>query len=194
MLTYHLQVVLHYSPLRAGLAFLPMVAANSASGYAIGARLMPRVSARVLIPAGLVVAASGLALLSQLNPASGYLTTIMPAEVLVGVGMGSVFPPAFGLATSGVAQRDAGVAAAVANTAAQVGGSLGTAGLNTIAITATAGYLATRRPSATTGVAGLVHGYATATAWAAVLLAGAALLAAVVIPTRRQAPSTSKEG
>ncbi|GAA1980439.1 MFS transporter [Catenulispora subtropica] len=174
MLTYHLQVVLHYSPARAGAAVLPMALANAVSGYQLGNRLMPRVPARVLIAAGLLVAASGLLLITRLTPDSGYLTPILPAELLVGAGMGTLFPPAFQLAIRGATQRDAGVTSAVVNAATQVGGSVGTAVLNSLAVSATAAFLTAHAPGPSAHQAALVHGYATAIAWAAGLLTAAA--------------------
>lgn len=181
LLTYHFQVVLHYPPLRAGLAFLPLTAAVSASAYAIASRALPHVPARTLIVPGLLVAAGGLALLSRLHPSSGYLGVILPAQLLLGLGIGCVVTPAISVATTGVPPREAGVAAAVANTAMQIGGSLGTAVLNTVAVAATTTYLAGHRQPP--GAAGLVHGYTTATAVAAVLLAVVALVAWATIRT-----------
>ena len=78
MLTYHFQVVLGWSPLRTGLAFLPMTLAVAASSYGIASRLMDRLPARTLVAPGLLVAAAGLALLTRLDPSSGYLTLILP--------------------------------------------------------------------------------------------------------------------
>lgn len=193
MLTYHLQVVLHYSPVRAGLAVLPMTLANALSGYQLGNRLMPRLPPRILIAGGLLVAAAGLALITQLTPNSGYLMTILPAQVLIGTGMGALFPPAFQLAIHGVSQQDAGVASAVINAATQVGSSIGTAILNTIAVTATATYLATHRTAPSLHRAALVHGYATATAWATGLLAAMAVLVYLLIPPPRPQPTKRKQ-
>ncbi len=177
MLTYHFQVVLGYSPVRTGLAFLPMTLAVAGSSYGIASRLMDTVAPRVLVAPGLLVAAAGLGLLTQLTPSSGYLTTILPAEVLVGLGIGCVFTPSIGVATSGVDPRLAGVAAATANTAMQIGSSVGTAVLNTIAVDATRDFVG--HPTAA-----LVHGFATATGGAALaLVAGAVLVAAFLRPT-----------
>ena len=78
MLTYHFQVVLHWSPLRAGLAFLPLAAAVSASAYGLASRLLPRVAPRTLIVPGLLVAATGLALLTRIDASSGYLSLFLP--------------------------------------------------------------------------------------------------------------------
>jgi EmrB/QacA subfamily drug resistance transporter len=185
LLTYHLQVVLHYSPVRAGLAVLPLTVANSLSGYQLGSRLLPRVAPRVLMAGGLLVAASGLAVLTRLDPHSAYLTSILPAEVLMGAGMGALFPPAFSLAIRGVTQRDAGVASAVIGTATQIGSSVGTAVLNTIAVSSTAAYLASHAAGPGRAVAALVHGYAEATAWSAALLATMAVIVFVLVNAPR---------
>src|SRR3954449_8512421 len=145
VLTYDLQVVRGYSPLQAGLAFLPLTVCVSASGYGLDSRAAPRVPARTLIVPGLLVAAAGLAWLTVAPAGSGYLAAVLPAQLLLGAGMGCVFTPSISVATSGVDGRDAGVAAAVANTAMQIGGSLGTAVLNTIAVTATAAFATAAR-------------------------------------------------
>lgn len=189
LLTYDFQVVLGYSPVRAGLAFLPLSATVLVSSGAIGSRLLPRVPPRLLMAPGLLVAAAGMLVLTQLTADASYVTRILPAEVLLGLGMGVVFVPAFNVATYGVDPREAGVASAAVNTAQQIGGSIGTALLNTIAASATSGYLAT---NATSHVAGLVHGYDVATGWAAGILAGCALLAGVLINAGR--PTTMVNG
>jgi len=184
MLTYHFQVVLGYSPVRTGLAFLPMTLAVAFSSYGLASRLMDRLPARLLVAPGLLVAAAGLALLTTLDPSSSYVGTILPAEVLVGAGIGCVFTPSIGVVTKGVDPRQAGIAAATANTAMQIGSSVGTAVLNTIAVAATRDY--DGGP-----VEALVHGFATATGVAAVaLVAGAALVALAM----REAPMTGSEG
>lgn len=186
MLTYHFQTVLGYTPVRAGLAFLPLSAAVSGSGYAVAGRIMPHVRPWTLMVPGLLLAAAGLALLSTLDTGSGYLGLVLPAEILLGAGMGCVFTPAINVVTSGVDPRDAGVAAAVANTAMQIGGSIGVAVLNTVAVTATRHYV-TGHPSARSADA-LVHGFGHAAGWAAVLLAGAAAVALVTVRTASSAP------
>jgi EmrB/QacA subfamily drug resistance transporter len=170
MLTYYLQAVRGFSPMQTGIAFLPLTVTVSASAYGIASRFLPKVAPRLLVVPGLLVAASGLWLLAQVGPDSGYGTVVLPAELLVGLGIGCVFTPSISVATSGVDPRSAGVAAAVANTAMQVGGSVGTAVLNTIAVTVTAAYLAVHGTDHVATTAGLVHGYAAATGWAALLL------------------------
>jgi EmrB/QacA subfamily drug resistance transporter len=181
LLTYEFQVVLGYSPVRAGLAFLPLSAVVLASSGGIASRLVPRVAPRLLIVPGLLVAAAGMMVLSRLHVGATYAADILPAEVLLGLGMGCIFVPAFNLATLGVAPREAGVASATVTTAQQVGGSVGTAFLNTVAAGATASALVAHGASHLTRTAALVHGYSVATTWAAGILAAAALLAAALI-------------
>ncbi|GDY28839.1 MFS transporter [Gandjariella thermophila] len=179
-LTYYLQVVLGYSALRAGLAFLPLSAAVLASSQAVS-RALPRVPPRALIVPGLLVAAAAMVMVSRLTMASGYLTGVLPAEIVLGLGIGCVFVPAMSTATQRVPPRDAGVAAAVVNTAQQVGGSIGVAVLNTVAATATAGYLAAHPSAGAAHLGGLLHGYTVAAGYAAGLLTVAAMLAAALI-------------
>jgi EmrB/QacA subfamily drug resistance transporter len=188
-LTYDFQVVLRYSPVRAGLAFLPMSAAVMAGSTGIASRLLPRVPPRALIAPGLLAAAAACAWLTRLHPGSAYLTHALPAEVLAGLGMGLAFVPAFSLATQGVAPREAGIASAMVNAANQVGGSVGTAVLNTIAASATAGYLAAHAGGPATAALALLHGFSVAIGWGAGILAAAALIAAVLIDAGRPSHS-----
>ncbi|MGW0199796.1 hypothetical protein ACWDX9_41025, partial [Nonomuraea sp. NPDC003201] len=95
-----------YSPFQAGLAFLPMTLAVAASAFGIASPLLPRVPARLLIVPGLLVTATGLLLLTGLTPESDYLTMIVPAEVLLGGGIGCVITPGFSVVTQGVDRRD----------------------------------------------------------------------------------------
>ncbi len=176
-LTYYMQLVLGFSPLQAGLAFLPITVASQAGSWLIAARLMPRVPPRLLMAPGALVAAAGMALLTQLTAHSGYLTLVLPAELLLGLGISCLMVPAFSLATHGVDSHQAGVAAAAVNTSNQVGGSLGTAVLNTIAASATAAFAGHDR------VAALVHGYATGAGWASAILVAGAVLTALLVST-----------
>jgi MFS family permease len=177
-ITYYLQVVLHYSPLQAGLAFLPMTVASQAGSWLIASRLMPRVPPRVLMAPGAFVAGAGMALLTLLNVNSGYVTQVLPAEILLGLGVACVMVPAFSTATQGVDHREAGIASAAVNTAQQIGGSLGTALLNTIAASATIGFVGAHSEA-------LVHGYSVATMWGTAILILGALVAALLITAPR---------
>jgi EmrB/QacA subfamily drug resistance transporter len=179
-LTYYLQAVLHYSPLQAGLAFLPITVASQSASWLIARRLMPRVPPRALIVSGALVAAAGLALLTQLHVDTGYATVVLPAELLLGAGLSIMMVPAFSTATRGVEPRQAGVASAVVNATQQVGASLGTAVLNSIAVAATAAYEGPRAVA-------VVHGFAQATAVGAGIMLVAALVAGVLINAPRPA-------
>jgi EmrB/QacA subfamily drug resistance transporter len=183
-LTYYLQVVKGYSPVKTGFAFLPMVAGMITGSTQIGARLMTRVPARLLMGPGFLLASIGMLLLTQLEIDSSYGTLLLPAMLLLGLGMGTAFMPAMSLATQGVQPRDAGVASAMVNTSQQVGGAIGTALLNTIAASATTSYIkdhiaaaAAKPQQQMVKLEGMVHGY-TAAIWVAVgILALASLIA-----------------
>jgi predicted MFS family arabinose efflux permease len=173
-LTYTLQVGLGFSPLSAGLAFLPMSVSSVVAGTLVAPRLLLRASPRLVMVTGFLLAAGGMAVLTQLHAGSDYATGLLPAEILLGLGIASVMMPASQLATSRVDQRTAGVASATLNSAQQVGASFGTTVLNAVAATTTAAFLASN--IAAIRADGLVHGYAAAAAWGAVvLLVGAAV-------------------
>ena len=188
VLTYVLQVVLGFSPLDTGLAFLPLSAALFASAQVAG-RLMARVSVRVLVVPGLLVAAAGMLLLTGLSAHSTYLNGVLPAELLIGLGIGAVFTPVISLATGRAARQDAGVTAAVVSTAQQLGASIGVAVLNAVATVATA---AATAPAGRPTVDALVSGYAAAVGVAAAALAAAAVLAALLITPRTTSGATAR--
>ncbi|MGW7442191.1 MFS transporter [Kitasatospora sp. NPDC054795] len=195
-LTYYLQAIKHFSPIMSGLSFLPMTAAIVLSSTGVAARMMTRVPSRNLIGPGLLLAAAGMAWLTQMRVDSPWAGMVLPAELLLGFGMGLVFMPAMSLATLGVAPNETGAASATINSAQQVGGSVGTALLNTIAASATASFLATRIASGPAVRAeGAVHGYVIAT-WVAMGVLLAAALVAVLMINHRPAPgeATTVEG
>src|SRR5690606_3887463 len=183
-LTYYLQVVKGYSPVRTGFAFLPMIAGMITGSTQIGTRLMTRVAPRLLMGPGFLVAALGMLLLTQLEIGSSYATLLLPAMLLLGLGMGTAFMPAMSLATLGVEPRDSGVASAMVNTSQQVGGAIGTALLNTVAASATTAYVADHIGGATSRsqqqlvqLQGMVHGYTSAIWFAVGILVLAATIA-----------------
>jgi predicted MFS family arabinose efflux permease len=186
-LTYYLQWVKGYSPVMTGVAFLPMVVGMITGSTQIGARLMNRLPARLLMGPGLFVAAIGMLLLTQMKVDSSYWTLILPAELLLGLGMGTSFMPAMSLATYKVQPQDAGVASAMINTSQQVGGSIGTALLNTIAASATTTWIAAHvaSPAAADKVLfakeAAVHGYSVAIWWAVGIMVAASLIVAVFV-------------
>ncbi|MEO3809260.1 MFS transporter [Sphaerisporangium sp. B11E5] len=184
-LTYYLQVIKGYTPVQTGFAFMPMVAGMIIGSTQIGARLMTRVPAWWLMTPGFLVAAAGMLILTQMETGSSYVGLVLPAQILLGLGMGTAFMPAMSLATAGVQPRDAGVASAMVNTSQQVGGAIGTALLNTIAAdaatswaTAHTSQLRTLGQAAFTNESA-VHGYATAIWWAVGIL----LLSATIVVT-----------
>src|SRR3954463_195049 len=143
-LTYFLQRNLGLSPVETGLAFLPMSATIIITATTGQTKLVPRFGARPLMTIGMLAGATGMAILAQLDTGSTYAGSVLPALIVMAFGMGLIFAPAFAGATLGVNPRDAGVASAMVNTSQQVGGSIGTALLSTLANSATTGYLAGR--------------------------------------------------
>nr|WP_079070163.1 MFS transporter [Streptomyces griseorubiginosus] len=195
-MTYYLQVVLAYSPVRTGLAFLPMTAAIIVGSTQISARLMNRVAPRMLMVPGMILAASGMVILTQMTVDSSYTTEILPALLLMGLGMGLTFMPVFSTATAGVAPQDSGVTSATVNTSQQVGGSIGTALLNTIATTSSTAYITAHltNPAQKALVVkeGVVHGYTVAIWWAAGIMLLAGLIAGLMVtakPPKQGAPA-----
>ena len=180
-LTYLLQNVDHYSPFKTGVAFLPLLAVNGLTATQLASRLMAHMRTRVLVIPGLLIAALGVALLTRLTPDASYVTHLLPTELLLGLGLGLALVPCISTATNHADPRDVGITSATTNTSQQIGASIGTALLNTIAATATAAYLVTHGHSAAEVTAATVHGYAVASAWAAGSLVLAALVAGVLI-------------
>ncbi|WP_037910522.1 MFS transporter [Actinacidiphila yeochonensis] len=199
-LTYYLQQVLGYSALKSGFAFLPMVAGMITGSTQIGARLMLRVRPRLLMGPGFLVAAVGMAILAQIKVDSNYASVLLPGLVLMGLGMGTAFMPAMSLATHGVRPQDAGVASAMVNTSQQVGGSIGTALLNTLAASATAAWKtghihsAADRKNPLLLAESAVHGYSVAIYVAMGILLLSSLLAFTLLNAEVQGASGRKEG
>ncbi|MEU2250346.1 MFS transporter [Streptomyces sp. NPDC019224] len=189
-LTYYLQVVKGYSPIKTGFAFMPMIVGMITGSTQIGARLMTRVPARKLMGPGFLTAAVGMLLLTRLGVDSSYAAVILPGQLLLGLGMGTAFMPAMSLATHGVEPRDAGVASAMVNTSQQVGGAIGTALLNTIAASAATAYATSHAALGATDpellkLQSMVHGFTSAIWWAVGILVVAAAIALTFINAGR---------
>ncbi|HEV7204639.1 MAG TPA: MFS transporter [Jatrophihabitans sp.] len=187
-LTYYLQASQGYSAVQTGVAFLPMTGVLVVVAGIASSALIPRVSARLLIPTGMAAATVAMYLLTQIGLDTSYASHILPSMLLLGAGLGLVFAPGFSLATLGVEASDSGVASAAVNTVQQVGGSVGTALLNTIAATAGATYATTHAAGATSAAAGkllqanaAVHSYTVAFWWATAIFAVGAVLSAIVL-------------
>jgi Major Facilitator Superfamily len=189
-LNFYMQQNLAFSPVRTGLAFLPMVALTMAGNNISAMVLMPRTGPRPLVAAGMLLAGGGGLWLTQLGAHSGYATCILPAVLLVGAGLGLIFAPVVTTGTSAVPPADTGVASATVNAGNQLGGSIGTSLLNTIFAGAITAYIAAHtgpatftrgRPAPALITAAQLHAYHTVFWWAAAIYAGGAVIAAVLL-------------
>jgi MFS family permease len=183
LVTYYLQGVLGFSPLRAGLAFLPFVAGVIVSANFVSNTGLDRFGPKTVVPVGMILAAGAASLLTGLGVHGGYGTWVAPALVLLGLGVGCIVTPAFSLGPAGARPADAGVAAALVNSSNQVGGSLGAALLNTIAASAAASYL-TRNATHVSQQSATVHGDTIAFTFLAALFAAGAVITALLYPRR----------
>jgi len=175
-LTYYLQETLGFSAIQAGLAFLPMTAALLIGVGSSSAKLLPRIGAKPVITLGLLLAAAGMVLLTQVEVDSSYAEAVLPGLLVVGFGVGLTMATVMSNATSGVRPSDAGVAGAMVNTGQQIGGSIGTALLSTLASSAMTSYIEARPRSAAVAEQAAVHGYTTAFWISAAIFAGGALV------------------
>jgi EmrB/QacA subfamily drug resistance transporter len=175
--TLFLQRVLGYSPLQAGLAFLPFTA-GIIVGSVASQSLIPRLGAREVPVIGLAVAVVGMLLFLRLSPDSTYVPDILPGIMLASIGMGLTFVPVTLIATSGVPVDDAGLASGLFNTSQQVGGALGLALLSTFAANKTADVLdsAGRKPTSAETAQALVDGFHVAWLGCALFLAAGGVL------------------
>ena len=181
-LTFYLQQTLHYSALRTGFSYLPF-SVGIIVGAAVASRLVTRLRPRYLIGSGLLLAIAGMLMFTQVGLHTPYWTLIAPAEIIMSFGMGLVFVPVNNTALTGVSASDSGVASALINSTQQVGGSIGTALLNTVATTATAAYIQARGAGAIASAT--VHGYTVAFTVAAAVLVVAFVGAVTLINTRQ---------
>ncbi|WP_348786450.1 MFS transporter [Leifsonia sp. NPDC080035] len=183
--TYYLQATLKFTPIQTGLGFLPMIAMLVLAAQLSTNIFLPRFGPKVMVPIGMTIAASGMVYLTHLGVTANYAVDLLPPLMILGFGMGSTMPAAIQTATLGVDRHYAGVASAMVNTSQQVGGSIGTALLNTLAATAATDYLASHLPP-TPAVAAeaAVHSYATAYWWGAAFFAFGAVLTAFLYRRR----------
>jgi EmrB/QacA subfamily drug resistance transporter len=182
-LTYYLETTLQYSAVRTGLAFLPLTGMMIVVASTVSATLGTRISPRILIPSGMFIAGAGMAMLTQIGLHTAYASHILPATMIEGAGLGLVFASVMNLATAGVSDDDAGVASAFVNTTNQVGGSVGTALLNTIAASAGASWATAHITVPGVVALAAVHSYIVTFWVGAGVFVGAGLLAALVLPS-----------
>ena len=188
-LTYYLQVSRGYSPVTTGLAFLPMTLVVMISAVVATTRLRARVGPRPLMVSGMALGAIGMLMLRGIGLDSSYAGVILPGLVVMGTGLGLVFSTAMNSATLGVESRDAGVASATVNAAQQVGASLGTALLSTLAASAATSVLAGHRPTPALVAHAAIHGYTTAFTVSAGVFAAAAVIAGLLFSRKEDQPA-----
>jgi EmrB/QacA subfamily drug resistance transporter len=196
-LTFYLQQTKGMSPFETGLAFLPMNLSIITTATLVNTRVLARTGPRPLIPTGMALAALAMVYLAQLEVDSTYAAHVLPALIVNGIGFGLIFAPSFATGTSGVAPQDTGVASATLTTCQQVGGSIGTALLSTIAVGATADFIAANGRSPQVAAQAALEGYVQAFWWAAGLLAVGALITRLLLrpgrPTGAVAPVEARE-
>ncbi|MEV0675127.1 MFS transporter [Actinosynnema sp. NPDC050436] len=178
-LSLYVQEVLHFSAVATGVGFLPHTLVTVVVGARLAPRLLDRCSARALVAAGALVAAAGFWWQSLLDVDGTYLSAVLGPAVVVSVGTGLLNTPLTTAVTSGVPAGDAGAASGLANTAKQVGGALGLAAL--VAVAAPPGPDA---HGSRERLVALTHGFGTAFAVVAVVMAAVAVLALALPRTR----------
>jgi EmrB/QacA subfamily drug resistance transporter len=190
-LTYYFQGSLHYSALKSGFAFLPF-SAGIIVAAGVASRILPKVGPRSIMTVGLGAASLGMFWLTQIGVNTSFAAHVLPAELLISLGMGLAFVALSSTALHGVSDHDAGVASAMVNATQQVGGSLGTALLNTLAASATLAYVGSHVPGAATVAAGQVHGYSVGALVGGIILAAAALAAFFLVKAGRHDSTPSE--
>jgi MFS family permease len=176
--------VLGYDAVETGLAFLPVSVGIGVLSVGLAPRLTLRFGARAVLIPSLALLMAGLALFSRAPVDGDYVSDILPTMLLFGIGAGMSFPALMTLAMSGASPSDAGLASGLVNTTQQVGGALGLAVLATLATSRTDGL---RGDGESVAVA-LTEGYQLAFSVGAALLAGAIVLALVVLKPVAKAP------
>ncbi len=182
-LTYFLTAILGFTPVKTGLAFLPMLGSVMLTATTAGSILTPRVGPRPLVPLGALVAAGGMLFLTRLQLDSTYASGVLPGLIIIGLGLGLVFAPTQNAATSGVEHRDAGVASAMINTVQQIGGSIGTALLSSFAASAATDYLKGKQVTPLVQAQAALESYHTVFWWSTGFFVLAAVVAAVLFRT-----------
>jgi EmrB/QacA subfamily drug resistance transporter len=192
-LTYYLQRTKGFSPIETGLAFLPITAAIIVTATTVNIKLLARVGPRPLLTLGMVLGAVSMVWLAQLTPTSSYAGHVLPALLVMGVGMGNIFAPAIATATYGVDPHDTGVASAMVNTMQQVSGSVGTALLSSIFASAVTSYLVGKPHTPQVLGAAAVHGYTVGFWVAAGVFAVGAVVVATTVESIRLQPDAERE-
>jgi EmrB/QacA subfamily drug resistance transporter len=175
-LTFYLQDTKGFTALETGLAFLPLSFSIGPTVGIVSTRVLPRTGPRPLVAAGMAIAALGMVLLTRIGVDTAYLSHVLPSLILIGVGFGLTLGPSFATATFGVPASDSGVASGMVNTSQQVGGSIGTTLLSTLAVSAATEFVTDRGAAPEVLRQAAVEGYTTAFWWAACIFALGALV------------------
>ena len=181
--TLYMQEVLHYSPLKAGIAYLPITAGFAIAG-GLASQLVTRIGTRPVVVAGCLIAAAGIYWVSRVPLHGSYVTDLLPGFVVMSLGAGSVFVSVTAAANAGVPADKAGLAAGLLNSSQQVGSALGLAILSAVAITHTNNLVS----SGTSHIVASDDGYHLALLVGAVMMAAAALIALRIGNTREAVP------
>ena len=179
----YLQLVLHYSPLQVGLAFLPGNVIMMAFSLGVSAKLVMRYGFRAPLAFGLAVAALALIWFARAPVHGSFLVDVLPSMILIGIGGGLAFNPVLMAAMSDVEPQDSGLASGITNTAFMMGGALGLAVLASVATSRTHHLTATGHGN----LAALTGGYHLAFAAGALFAIVAAVVGAVFLRTRTAA-------
>ena len=179
----YLQLVLGYSPLEVGLAFLPGNLIMGAMSLGLSAKLVMRFGIRTPLGVGLGLAALGLLLFARAPVDGTFVVDVLPSMILLGLGAGMAFNPVLLAAMGDVSQEEAGLASGVVNTAFMMGGALGLAVLASLAASRTDSLAA----SGTGELEALAGGYHAAFLVGAIFAAGAAAIGAALLRPRDMA-------
>jgi MFS family permease len=166
---------------KTGVASLPHVAALAATAQVSNRILLPRLGPRPIVPIGLLVCAAALFGLHLVGLHSSYVSHVLPYLLVLGVGFGLSVAPSFSTGTLGLAPQDAGVGSATLNTGQQVGGSIGTSLLNTLAAGAVTSYLVGRALTPANLRTAQLHSYTTAFLWSSLIFVAGAVVAGLVL-------------
>jgi EmrB/QacA subfamily drug resistance transporter len=180
LLTLYMQQVLHYSALKTGVAYIALTV-TIVTFSAVGQALVTKLGIRWVLSAGLTLSAAALVLFARLPVHGHYLTDMLPAFLLSGVGLALAFVPMSIGGLTGVREADAGIASGLINTTQQIGGAIGVAIATTVATTFTTHYVNDHAGSTAQGGAALTAGFQVAFyVLAALALAGAVIAALMV--------------
>jgi EmrB/QacA subfamily drug resistance transporter len=192
LLTLYMQQVLHYSALKTGVAYVGITLTIIAFS-AVAQALTTRIGVRPLLPLGMLLAAVGLVLYTQLPVHGHYFWDLFPAFIIGGVGLALAFVPMSIGALTGVRPREAGVASGLLNTSQQVGGAIGVAVASTIAATYTSHYVSAHPGSTPASAAALTHGFKIAFWVLAGIAIVGAVLATVLVESRSRIQETGQQ-